>query len=126
MSIEEKLAQPKSPYAVTGLYFYDARVCDIAATLRPSARGELEISDVNAEYLRQGRLGVEIMGRGIAWLDAGTHDSLLEAGQYIATLERRQGLKVACPEEIAWRQGWIDDAALERLAQAMPGSGYGS
>ena len=125
LSLEEKPTQPKSNYAVTGLYFYDAEVSGIARSLKPSARGELEITDLNRRYLEAGKLSVEIMGRGYAWLDTGTHESLLEAGQFIATLETRQGLKVACPEEIAFRMKWIDAAQLERLAQPLAKNGYG-
>jgi glucose-1-phosphate thymidylyltransferase len=125
ISIEEKPKSPRSPYAVTGLYFYDEQVCELAAGLKPSERGELEITDLNACYLRQDQLDVQIMWRGYAWLDTGTHDSLLEASQFIATLERRQGLKVACPEEIAFRAGWIDAAQLQRLAEPLLKNGYG-
>ena len=125
VSIEEKPQVPKSHYAVTGMYFYDAQVCDIAASIRPSARGELEITDVNRRYLEQDQLQVEIMGRGYAWLDTGTHDSLQEAASFIATLQKRQGLMVACPEEIAYHQGWIDAAQIERLAQPLAKNSYG-
>jgi glucose-1-phosphate thymidylyltransferase len=125
LSIEEKPKAPKSNYAVTGLYFYDKDVCSIAADIKPSARGELEITDVNKSYLARGRLDVEIMGRGFAWLDTGTHDSLLEAASFIATLQKRQGLQVACPEEIAFRQGWISAGDVERLASPLSKNGYG-
>lgn len=125
LSLEEKPTQPKSNYAVTGLYFYDQQVVDLAKSLKPSPRGELEITDLNRMYLEQGTLKVEIMGRGYAWLDTGTHESLLDAGQFIATLEKRQGLKVSCPEEIAYRQRWIDAAQLEKLAQPLSSNGYG-
>jgi glucose-1-phosphate thymidylyltransferase len=125
ISIAEKPAAPKSNYAVTGLYFYDNQVCDIAADIRPSARGELEITDVNRCYLERGQLDVEMMGRGFAWLDTGTHDSLLEAASFIATLQKRQGLQVACPEEIAYHQGWIDSEQLQRLADPLHKNGYG-
>ena len=125
ISVEEKPAQPKSRYAITGLYFYDNQVIDIAADLEPSPRGELEITDVNREYLTRKQLHVEVMGRGMAWLDTGTHESLLEASHYIETIERRQGLKIACPEEIAFRLGYIDAAQLEKLAHSLGKSSYG-
>ena len=125
LSIEEKPKTPKSNYAVTGLYFYDQQVCDIAADIQPSPRGELEITDVNKRYLELGQLNVEIMGRGYAWLDTGTHDSLLEAAGFIATLQKRQGLMVACPEEIAFHQNWIDAAAVHKLAAPLAKNGYG-
>jgi glucose-1-phosphate thymidylyltransferase len=125
ISIVEKPREPKSNYAVTGLYFYDNDVCDIAANIKPSARGELEITDVNRTYLERDKLNVEVMGRGMAWLDTGTHESLLDAGQFIATLEKRQGLKVACPEEIAYRKGYISAEQLEKLAQTLSKNAYG-
>lgn len=124
-AIVEKPKAPPSNYAVTGLYFYDGQVADIAASLRPSPRGELEITDLNNEYLRRGRLELETLGRGFAWLDTGTPESLLQAAEFVATIEVRQGLKIACPEEVAWRQGWIDDAQLEALAAKFKGNSYG-
>ena len=125
VSIEENPAHPKSNFAVTGLYFYDQKVLDIARAVRPSARGELEITDVNNAYLQQGDLHVELMGRGIAWLDTGTHDSLMDAGAFVQAVEKRQGLKVACLEEIAWRNGYIDADAVRALAKPMAKTGYG-
>jgi glucose-1-phosphate thymidylyltransferase len=124
-AIVEKPSAPPSNYAITGLYFYDAQVADIAASLKPSARGELEITDLNNEYLRRGRLELETLGRGFAWLDTGTPESLLQATEFVATIEARQGLKIACPEEVAWRQNWIDDAQLETLAAKFKGNSYG-
>ena len=125
LSVEEKPKKPRSSFAITGLYFYDATVCDVAAAVQPSPRGELEITDINRHYLEAGKLSVETMSRGYAWLDTGTFDSLLAAGQFVETIEARQGMKICCPEEIAWRQGFLDDAALRRVAEPLLKSGYG-
>jgi glucose-1-phosphate thymidylyltransferase len=125
ISLEEKPAQPKSSWAVTGMYFYDNQACDLAAELKPSSRGELEITDLNREYLRQGKLSVEKLGRGFAWLDTGTHETLLQASEFVQTIEQRQGFRIACPEEIAWRMNFIDAGQLEKLAQPLAKSGYG-
>ena len=125
MSVEEKPKAPRSNFAITELYFYDATVCDVAAAIQPSPRGELEITDVNRRYLETGALSVEVMSRGFAWLDTGTFDSRLAAGQFVETIEARQGMKICCPEEIAWRNGWIDGDQLERLARPLAKSGYG-
>jgi glucose-1-phosphate thymidylyltransferase len=124
-AIVEKPTVPPSNYAITGLYFYDGQVTDVVATLKPSARGELEITDLNNWYLRQGRLELEVLGRGFAWLDTGTPESLLQAAEFVATIETRQGLKIACPEEVAWRQNWINDTQLEELAENFKGNSYG-
>ena len=125
ISLEEKPAKPKSNYAVTGLYFYDDRVCDLAASLKPSPRGELEITDLNKLYLERGELELLQLGRGMAWLDTGTHDSLMEAAGFVETIEKRQGLKICCPEEIAWRNAWIDDRQLQAMAEPLRKNGYG-